>query len=206
MGRAVLEQYVSTIADWQRCRSGNVIIDGAFQYMRWGCASIAEASSKLDKERTIRTICPTKAVAIHGVRFSYCLIPAELREEFRYAYANTSGSGCIYDYHAASAIMRYINNEGSNHALLRLIRSRYHTLAEGGYISDEIGATMTYFCFAHVNIPGSKLIEMDQTFFDTRCYPGMTRVNLLMPQRDLDDLTARPAAARRPPKIQRSMP
>jgi aspartate/methionine/tyrosine aminotransferase len=180
MGRALSERYVKAVALWQQEHAGYVIVDGAFQYMRWGSSSVVEATASLARERTFRLICPTKAVALHGVRFSYCLLPDGWFQDFRYAYANTSGSGCAFDRVAAQSIMTYLNSFDSNGQLLNFIRERYLQLMKQGVIRDDIGAEMTYFCFVDVNVPPAKLITMDQVFFDTSCYPGKTRLNLLL--------------------------
>jgi len=50
-----------------------VVVDGTFQYLQWAWPERCERTSTLLRERTIRLVCPTKSLALHGIRFA-CLL------------------------------------------------------------------------------------------------------------------------------------
>ena len=84
-GRRVPVAVVSDIASWQE-RTGSIIfVDGSFQYMPWD-GNRSEATSKLDITKTIRMICPTKILAIHGYRMSYALMPNIGKKDFFHTF------------------------------------------------------------------------------------------------------------------------
>ncbi|MBO0784330.1 MAG: hypothetical protein J2P37_36470 [Ktedonobacteraceae bacterium] len=185
LGRNISHASIDAIRSWQLSTGGVVLVDGAFQYQRWTGNDQPEPTYRLVAKQTIRNMCPTKAVAVHGVRFAYAIVPPEWREELRYCYANTSGSGAAFDKSAASSIMRWLNGSNSNTPLLDYIHRRYDSLTRHSYIVDSIGAAASYFIFVSVPVPADQLITMDQRFFDATCYPGQVRLNLLLPTEDL---------------------
>jgi hypothetical protein len=184
-GRNVSDHHVCQIAVWQERTGGTVLVDGAFQYQRWSDNHRPERTSQLDPSRTVRNICPTKAAAVHGVRFAYALIPSGLREELRYCYSNVAGSGSVYDKYAAHAMMSWLTRNTSNRNLLDFVSRRHTSMVETGLLADPIGADASYFCFVRVPVSTSRLVSMGQTFFDTVGYPGFVRFNLLLPESEL---------------------
>lgn len=185
LGRNVSPAVVEQIMRWQSESGGMVMVDGAFQYQRWSGNWRPEITSTLLPDQTLRNLCPTKSAAMHGIRFSYAIVPVGLREELRYCYANTSGSGSVLDRNAALAVMRWLNTAGSNAGLLEFIHGRYRALTQHHMIDDPIGASASYFAFVSLPVPREHLIVMDQQFFDATCYPGLVRFNLLLPDSDL---------------------
>lgn len=181
MGKNFLPGYVKQIKNWQEATGSHIIVDGAFQYMKWDKNDRHEETATLNKELTLRSVCPTKALALHGIRFSYTLLPKAYQEEMRYNYANSFGSSCIYSHEAAKHIMRVLNSPTSNFALLDYIQDRYRHYKGLGVFSDPIGADCTYFIFVRLLGDVKKYIMMDQDFFDTTNYPGLARFNLLLP-------------------------
>lgn len=183
MGKAIVPEYIEKIAKWQKESGSYILVDGAFQYMKWDISDRYEHTSKLDKELTFRSICPTKALAIHGIRFSYTLLPKRHQEDIRYAYANSAGSACIYSDKAAVRIMQVLNSPESNSELLDYIKKKYYEYIHRKIFRDDIGAEMTYFIFVKMLGDQRKYIVMDQDFFDTINYPGYVRFNLLLPHK-----------------------
>jgi histidinol-phosphate/aromatic aminotransferase/cobyric acid decarboxylase-like protein len=184
-GRNVHESHISHVILWQEKTGGTVLVDGAFQYQRWSQNQRPEQTARLDPALTLRNVCPTKAAAVHGIRFAYALIPVNLREELRYCYSNTAGSASAYDKYAAQAIMLWLNRPSSNETLLNLVCRRHSAMTKAGFFDDPIGAGASYFCFVRVPVDSSFLITMDQTFFDTVKYPDLVRFNLLLPKTEL---------------------
>jgi histidinol-phosphate/aromatic aminotransferase/cobyric acid decarboxylase-like protein len=181
LGKSTSTDAIDNIRQWQQATGGMVLVDGAFQYQRWAENNRPEESSHLVPGQTLRNLCPTKAVAVHGPRFAYSLIPAEFLEELRYCYANTAGSGSIFDRDAALRIMAYLNARDSNTRLVDLMTARYRFLRSESFIDDPVGADASYFCFVRTPVPRRQMIVMDQTFFDIDCYPDLVRINLLLP-------------------------
>ncbi len=186
IGRPVEAEYVSAIRTWQDETESLVMVDGAFQYLRWRRRNGQEATAALRRDLTIRNLCPTKTVAVHGPRFAYALLPARMWEDLRYAYANSAGSSSVFDHRSAIAIMDYLTSPHSNGPLLDLIADRYERLTATGAIREPLGAEAAYFCFVTTPVAQDRLITMDQTFFDTTCHPNLVRFNLLLPQNTLD--------------------
>jgi histidinol-phosphate/aromatic aminotransferase/cobyric acid decarboxylase-like protein len=181
LGKSVNANVITDIRQWQQTTGGMVLVDGAFQYQRWIENGRPEETSRLVPGQTFRNLCPTKAVAVHGPRFAYSLIPTEFYEELRYCYANTAGSGSIFDHEAALKIMAYLNARESNAQLVELMKARYRFLQSESFIEDPVGAEASYFCFVRTPVPGQEMIVMDQRFFDVDCFPGLVRLNLLLP-------------------------
>lgn len=181
MGRSIVPEYIDQIRRWQKQTGSYVIVDGAFQYMKWDIHDRFEPTSLFDRELTFRSICPTKALVINGIRFSYTILPARFQEDMRYAYANSFGSSCVYSHEAAKRIMKILNSPLSNKAVLDYIKGRYRYFLDRKVFIDPIGANATYFIFIKILGGTSNYVVMDQDFFDTTNYPGFVRFNLLLP-------------------------
>lgn len=184
MGKPIHPKHIETIRRWQGATGGCVLVDGAFQYMNWREGRHAESTAHLLQDQTLRTVCPTKSVTAHGVRFSYVLAPSVMQEDLRYAYANSAGAGCVFDHEAGRQIMTVLNSRASNGALLRHIQAQYARCLEADVFRDPLGAEATYFAFVQPTGDLGKMIVMDQDFFDTTGFDGFVRFNLLL--RNLD--------------------
>lgn len=183
MGRSIVSSYIHQIEKWQRQTGSYIIVDGAFQYMKWDINDRFEPTSRLDRELTLRSMCPTKALAVHGVRFSYTVLPSCFQEDMRYAYANSFGASCVYSHKAAKRIMEVLNDPKSNTELLDYIQNRYRYYLKHKVFADPIGGNATYFIFVKMLGDASQYIVMDQDFFDTTNYPGFARFNLILPHK-----------------------
>jgi aspartate/methionine/tyrosine aminotransferase len=182
-GTILPEEVVDELCLWQKKTGSIVFVDGSFQYMRWGGIH-RELTSKLDYELTFRLICPTKALAIHGFRFSYLIMPQNYRDAIRYIFANTHGPTTAHNLRFAKCAMSLLTNGDSNRQLLRYIEKTYHKLVDMGYITTNIEPNSGYFMFAKLLIPEPKNIRhlvMDGVFFEQERYPDYVRINLLAP-------------------------
>ena len=83
-GIPVAEEIMLELAAWQAATGSLVIVDGSFQYMRWD-AALEEPSARLPGP-TIRIVCPTKALGLHGFRCAYAILPAAEREALAEIY------------------------------------------------------------------------------------------------------------------------
>jgi aspartate/methionine/tyrosine aminotransferase len=185
LGRPISAAAITKLQSWQTSTGSLILVDGAFQYLRWSGNRLPELTASLSPELTIRNICPTKLAALHGPRFAYSILPENLWEDVRYCYSNTAGSGSVFDMPAALSIMKWLNSRESNDGLIDFIRQRHSQLADGGAFTDRIGAKASYFCFVTVPVSLKKLIIMDQRFFDTESFPRHVRFNVILPKAGL---------------------
>jgi histidinol-phosphate/aromatic aminotransferase/cobyric acid decarboxylase-like protein len=86
-------ELMAELQAWQQSTGSLVIVDGSFQYMRWD-ASLAEASAQLPGP-TIRILCPTKGLGLHGFRCAYTLMPNECRSGFERLYNYVYAPSCL---------------------------------------------------------------------------------------------------------------
>jgi len=115
-GKKITQETLASLAEWQEKTGSFVFVDGTFQYLSWDKMR-GERSSELIEDQTIRLVCPTKSLCVHGARFSYLLIPEKLREEIRYPYSNTSGAASVSDRIMAHRLMDQLLSSDNNRAL-----------------------------------------------------------------------------------------
>ncbi|MCX4777623.1 pyridoxal phosphate-dependent aminotransferase [Streptomyces sp. NBC_01264] len=182
-GTTVHERQIERIAQWQRRTGSLVLVDGTFQYARWDRSSRVELTSRLERELTLRLVCPTKSLAVHGTRFAYLLLPPELRETVRYACANITGATGAANEHFARRVMEVLDSDDSNDALVQHIQAERARLLDRGVIREEAALPEAgYYAFAVLNDASMKdAIVMDQRFFELDGFDNHVRVNLLYP-------------------------
>jgi aspartate/methionine/tyrosine aminotransferase len=148
--------HIDRIGRWQRQTGSLVLVDGTFQYAKWNQSDIGELSSRLPADLTFRVVCPTKALAIHGVRFSYMLLPSRLREEIRYPCSNLTGATGTFNDWAAVRMMEQMNSPARNTLLTEYIAYRHDSLLRAGIIvrtRDAVGKLL-YIRQIDVLVPG----------------------------------------------------
>lgn len=67
-----------------------MFVDGTFQYLGWA-GQQPELTSMLAAEATMRLVCPTKTLAMHGCRFAYLIAPEQLAGEVGELHGNLHG-------------------------------------------------------------------------------------------------------------------
>jgi len=98
IGRHYSDKVFKQLARWQKKTNSIIFVDGSFSYMDWDTSVKKEPSVVLDPDLTLRLICPTKALCLHGLRFSYLLCPKKFSKEVaRISIANT-GSSCYFGH------------------------------------------------------------------------------------------------------------
>lgn len=98
IGRHYSDGVFKQLAKWQKDTGSIVFVDGSFSYMDWDTSIKKEPSIILDPGLTLRLVCPTKALCLHGLRFSYLLCPKKFSKEVaRISIANT-GSSCYFGH------------------------------------------------------------------------------------------------------------
>ncbi len=167
------------IINWQQSTQSTIIIDGSFQYFKWNGQSL-ENASRLDKTKTFRLVCPTKAIATHGFRFSYLLLPEKLYDPFDYILDNLSGSSSAHDILSAEKCMNILSKKKRNTELVEYTKKRYQELFMKKIISNAITPDCGYFIFAKLNKKYEKMFQyMDGRYFEQKKYENYVRINLL---------------------------
>ncbi|MBL4692766.1 MAG: hypothetical protein JKY92_05500 [Magnetovibrio sp.] len=181
-GTVVPEWVYEHLKVWQEKTGSTIFIDGSFQYMRWD-ETIAEPASKLDPNLTYRLICPTKALAIHGFRFSYMLVPEQERDALRYIYANSHGPGSVHGLRFAYCAMKHLSSREGNRKLLNYIVKIFDSMCSNDMFTEVIMRNSGYFVFGKLNHEkiNKSYLSMDGEFFEQSRYPDYSRVNILSP-------------------------
>lgn len=177
-GSSVPEEIVSSLSKWQEATKSLIFVDGSFQYFKWD-QSKYELTSVLNRERTLRLVCPTKAIAMHGLRFSYLLLPESLYNTFDLILDNLTGSSSPYDIAFAKECMILMNSEKSNTQLITYTEDIYNRLQKGKLIHTEIQPSSGYFIFARLKAQNKNFRVMDGKYFEQKKFKDYVRINLL---------------------------
>lgn len=106
-GMRVTEHVLDAIGEWQRATGSLIVVDGTFQYMRWD-GDRREPTAQLDPELTLRLVCPTKYLSLHGYRCAWLLAPEGLRDQLAELHLNLHGDVPLSDLlftHRACEVM-----------------------------------------------------------------------------------------------------
>jgi aspartate/methionine/tyrosine aminotransferase len=175
------DKVVDKIVKWQRKTASWIFVDGSFQYMRWD-GRPEEATARLDETRTIRVVCPTKALALHGYRFAYATVPASVYTKLVQLYTYIYGSDTAESIALARAAIAEVNDRTIIDSLARLAADRHGDLRRRGIINAAWNPCCGYFVFERINVPvRDEAILMDGSFFEQRRHCDARRVNLLSP-------------------------
>lgn len=147
IGKCMNKDLINQIIEWQKITESIVFVDGSFQYTQWNLVHFEE-TSKLDPNLTFRIICPTKAIAIHGYRFSYALVPVETKEEYTYMYENICGSTPLRNLVFSHQAMKILLSNESNSKITNYIRNIYLKLKESSVLEPIVEPNSGYFIFA----------------------------------------------------------
>ena len=180
-GLTISDSMIEHIARWQRRTHSFIVVDGSFQYMCWD-GSTREATAGLDPLRTIRILCPTKTMALHGYRFAYALLPASARPSFTHLYSTLFGSASAESIAFARVAVAEMQTRSLSEKLVRFIDNRHRRLRAAGKIAADWNANCGYFVFERLLVPGVDIKPlMDGSYFGQRRYPDHRRINLLSP-------------------------
>ncbi|MGO8866904.1 MAG: hypothetical protein ACLQME_10425 [Alphaproteobacteria bacterium] len=180
-GMPLKQAIVDRITDWQRKTQSLVFVDGSFQYMRWDGTPV-ELTCQLDSDYTVRVICPTKALALHGYRFAYATIPIALRQEFSHIYGNLYGSASAENIAFGRVVAAIGYPRPITTGLVGLVSNLHRELRSSASITADWQAECGYFIFERIltELPISPPL-MDGSFFEQKRYTDHRRINLLSP-------------------------
>jgi aspartate/methionine/tyrosine aminotransferase len=145
--------------------------------MQWDGAS-AEASAQLLADQTLRLICPTKFLSLHGYRCAWLLTPKRLRHTLAELHLNLHGEASLADRlfaHRACDVML----DGGNYKLLDHVQRNYQRILNKGTLDEIFDVQTGYFLFARPRTPHASFLSMGQDFFELSGYPDHIRINLL---------------------------
>jgi aspartate/methionine/tyrosine aminotransferase len=178
-GISVPQHIVDAVSVWQKKTKSLVFVDGSFQYMRWD-ARVYEPTAQLDLKKTLRLVCPTKSLVIHGYRFAYVLMPIELKPTFSNSYTNLCGSAAadnvVFAHEAVDAMAERTLTE----KLIERAAERHKRLRRDKIIESPLAPNVGYFVFEKINIDLPKdTLKMQGDYFGQPRFPEHTRMNLL---------------------------
>jgi len=129
IGRHHSKKLFEYLLEWQQQTHSLIFVDGSFSYMDWYTQEKQEPACILDPNLTIRLVCPTKALCLHGIRFSYLLCPKSLaREVARITIAN-NGSSCFFSHLTRQLLFQEMISSKISHTGL-FARNRFEILKE----------------------------------------------------------------------------
>jgi aspartate/methionine/tyrosine aminotransferase len=177
-GRPVRRSTMDQIADWQRRTGSLVLVDGTFQYLQWESRR-RERASVLDPALTYRLVCPTKALAVHGFRFAYLIVPQADLAAVTHLHSCLHGAAGVVDRAFAHAALRALGSSAGNLPLVHFARDRYQALCDSGALAEWVTPESGFFVFARPAVSSGSLYGMGPDCFETRGLPGYLRINLL---------------------------
>ena len=180
-GMAITKQAVSDISDWQKTTQSLVFVDGSLQYMPWSGPRFEE-SSTLDPNLTIRLVCPSKQLGIHGYRFSYLLVPSLRLRGLAWTYTNIFGPAPVDSVAFGHEAILAIKNGDIPAKLMWMASCRYNHMITGGDIETSLLPHCGYFVFAKIVRPlPADYLKVDGSYFAQDAYPDNIKLNLLSP-------------------------
>ncbi len=179
-GTKIANHTMEQIRIWQRSTNSLVVVDGSFQYMDWSHSDI-ELTATLDPSLTLRVVCPTKQLAVHGFRASYMLVPDSQYREVLTLHSHLFGSASI-DTIAFLLAGANLLKQKFRYLLADYAHHRYVQLRAAGLITAPWQSNSGYFCFERFAKADSIPLLMDGSYFEQPRFPGFYRINLLSPQ------------------------
>ncbi len=168
-GLSVPAAAVGDIARWQAKTGSTVVVDGSFQY--FGLVAQGELTAGLDPDLTVRLVCPTKALALHGHRFSYALAPVALADGIGRVLSMLDGSGSVALTACGRVALEEMGLGRVGAGLAGLARSRHSALRARGVIAAPWTPDCGYFTFERLEpVPAGPL--MDGGFFGQKRFPA----------------------------------
>lgn len=184
-GTPVSQDVIDSVAKWQRDTSSIVFVDGSFQYLPWN-GEIAESTAMLDPSLTVRLICPTKQLAVHGYRFSYLLVPEREERSLAWTYSNIVGAASAESIAFAHEAIAALSDGSIPRRLMTLVHNRHRAFRASGSIESVIQPSCGYCVFEKIKVSLPRdHVMIDGRFFEQVNYPGYVKINLLSPSIDI---------------------
>jgi len=180
------------LREWQDKTGSIIFVDGSFSYMDWYTSKKIEPSRILNPYLTFRLICPTKALCLHGLRFSYLLCPAKFSREIARISCSNIGSGCYFSHAQREKIFNEMIKDKPNPVGV-FSSERFNLIKEKleknniEYITPECG----FFFYANIDSYikkkglNKKYLWLDNIALDipNKKYKGYAKINLISRER-----------------------
>jgi aspartate/methionine/tyrosine aminotransferase len=180
-GVPIQKKHIEDISQWQNEFDALVFVDGSLQYMPWDDNRF-ESTSILDPAKTIRLVCPSKQLCIHGYRFSYMLAPSSIMRKLNWAYTSLFGPAPVDSISFGQKAIQAVSEGNIPKQLSHFIRSRFAQLISEHAIEPFVTPECGYFIFAKVlkHLPDNYLL-IDGSFFAKNDMSQYSKLNLLSP-------------------------
>lgn len=179
VGRRHAPETYAKLRAWQEETGGTVFVDGSFQFMQWE-GTRAERCVVLLPEQTFRLVSPTKAMALHALRFAYLACPGSAeRDELNLIYEDSHGPSSLAHQRLAEDVMGLFDGEPGNAHLMAYARRQFLRLQGSGALRGWVTPECCNFAFVDIREPGPEWLGLSSEHFEIRGYEGYMRVNLL---------------------------
>lgn len=180
-GVPIHKEYIEEISKWQNEFDATIFVDGSLQYMPWDDRRY-ESTSILNPAKTVRLVCPSKQMCIHGYRFSYMLAPSGISRKLNWTYTSLFGPAPVDSISFGQKAIQAVTEGHIPKQLSHFIRSRFELLISEHAIEPFVTPECGYFIFAKVlkRLPDNYLL-IDGSFFSKQNMSQYSKLNLLSP-------------------------
>jgi len=175
------KEHIDEICKWQNEYDTTIFVDGSLQYMPWD-DNRYELTSLFNPAQTIRLVCPSKQLCVHGYRFSYMLVPSSISRKLNWTYTSLFGPAPIDSISFGQKAIQAVIEGDIPKQLSYFIKSRFELLISEQAIEPLITPQCGYFIFAKVlkSLPENYLL-LDGSFFGKEDMSDYNKLNLLSP-------------------------
>lgn len=180
-GIPIHKSHIEEISKWQNDFEATIFIDGSLQYMPWN-NNRYELTSSLNPSLTIRLVCPSKQLCIHGYRFSYMLVPSNISRKLNWTYTSLFGPAPVDSISFGQKAIHALIEGEIPKKLSHFIKNRFELLISEQAVEPFVIPECGYFMFAKVlkKLPENYLL-IDGSFFAKNNLSEYSKLNLLSP-------------------------
>jgi len=180
-GVPIHKQHIDEISRWQEEFDATIFVDGSLQYMPWNNHRY-ESTSALNPAKTIRLICPSKQLGIHGYRFSYMLAPSNISRKLNWTYTSLFGPAPVDSISFGQKAIEAVMQGDISRQLTGYASDRFELLVTEQAITPFVTPSCGYFIFAKIlkALPDNYLL-IDGSFFAKKDLYQYCKLNLLSP-------------------------
>lgn len=188
IGRHYSDKIFEELSKWQKRTGSMIFVDGSFSYMDWNTLTKKEPSIALDPNLTLRLVCPTKALCLHGLRFSYLLCPEEFSKEMARISISNTGSSCYFGHLQREILFNKMIEDNPNP--IGLFASERYQMLKDKFLEnniDHIVPNCGFFMFADLDNILKKKGKRDKYYWLNNAaidvlnpkYKGYAKINLI---------------------------
>jgi len=197
IGRHHANSIFQQITEWQNKTKSIIFVDASFSYMDWGTTTKKEPSIVFDPHLTMRLICPTKTLCVHGLRFSYLLCPKEFSKEVARISISNTGSSCYFGHLQRERLFSKMSKEEQNP--VGLFASKRFAILKEKFIDNNIEyiePNCGFFMYANLDkILKEKGVRNKYYWLTNKAldimnpkYKNWAKINLIMREKTINSL------------------